>query len=89
LTSLEFPDQALSVWRLFLLQQDDLQWQLRRCEWCKRWMFAHFATQRFCAGTDCKKKCRENTEKYKEYRRKKSREYYRELFPNAKKRVKP
>jgi hypothetical protein len=57
------------------LAERDLLGHLREC-CCGRWIWARFSHQRFCNG-----KCRErdfrSSEKWKEHRRQKAREYYR------------
>ena len=57
------------------LAENDLLGHLRECT-CGKWIWARFSHQRFCSA-----KCRErdfrSSEKWKEHRRKKAREYYR------------
>lgn len=57
------------------LAERDLLGNLRECS-CGRWIWIRFSHQRFCSA-----KCRErefrSSEKWKEHRRKKAREYYR------------
>lgn len=63
-----------AVFDIAQLADMDLLPRVQQCV-CGKWFFARFAHQRFCSA-----KCRENTfhssSEWKEYRRKKAREYY-------------
>src|SRR5262249_37148000 len=68
-------DDASAVFDLAQLADLGLLDRLATCR-CGRWFFARFAHQRFCSA-----KCREQdfrtSDQWKEYRRRKAREYYR------------
>jgi hypothetical protein len=50
--------------------------KIRRCKECPKWYFARMAEQRFCSDK-CRRKHFSHSEDFKEYRRKKAREYYK------------
>jgi hypothetical protein len=68
-------DDVSAIADLAKLAEKDLLGHLRECL-CGRWIWARFSHQRFCSA-----KCRErefrSSEKWKEHRRQKAREYYR------------
>ena len=49
---------------------------LKRCSQCETWFFARFSHQQFCR-TECRIKHNASSDQWKEYKRKKAREYYR------------
>jgi hypothetical protein len=71
----EFYDDSDAVLDLLELARQGLLERLKQCP-CGRWIWARFSHQRFCSS-----KCRErdfrSSEKWKEHRRQKAREYYR------------
>lgn len=69
------PDEAYFIHGLLELTHYNLHRRLRRCQWCKRWLFAHFSSHKFCSQ-QCRKTHRERSESYKAYRREKARETY-------------
>lgn len=73
-----------AIWHVLQLLHQGLLHRLRRCAWCKHWLFAHFNSQLFCSAK-CRKTHRERSEEYKAYRRKKAKQYY-ERKAHAKKR---
>ena len=67
-------DDANAVYHLAQLAKADLLNQLKKCS-CGRWLFARFSHQRFCSA-QCREKEFRSSPEWKEYRRKKAREYY-------------
>lgn len=58
--------------------------RLRRCEWCRRWLFARFPSRsRFCSGTDCYERAYRKTPKYRKRRKVYSRDYYNRNFKSV------
>lgn len=81
--------EGVEIWRLFELVRHGLHRRLRQCDWCKRWIYIHSTAQRFCKGTDCKRKYRESSEEYKAYHRRKEKDrYWIRKLGNGKKRTK-
>jgi hypothetical protein len=68
-------DDANAVFDLAQLADMGLLVRLRKCL-CGRWLFARFSHQRFCS-VQCREKEFRSSPEWKEYRRKKAREYYR------------
>jgi hypothetical protein len=67
-------DDANAVFDLAALAENELLTRLRKCT-CGKWLFARFNHQRFC-GAACREKEFRSSPTWKEYRRKKAREYY-------------
>jgi hypothetical protein len=71
----ELYDDTDAIFDLMELARQGLLERLKQCP-CGRWIWARFSHQRFCSS-----KCRErdfrSSEKWKEHRRQKAREYYR------------
>jgi hypothetical protein len=61
---------------LFSLADQGLLDRVRQCQKCNRWFFARFDHQRSCSEK-CRIKYFRSSEKWKEHRRKKMKEYYR------------
>ena len=64
-----------AVYNLAQLAEMGLIVRLRKCI-CGNWLFARFSHQRFCSA-QCREKEFRSSPEWKEYRRKKAREYYR------------
>jgi hypothetical protein len=64
-----------AVFNLAQLAEMGLLVRIRKCI-CGKWLFARFSHQRFC-GAQCREKEFRSSPEWKEYRRKKAREYYR------------
>lgn len=70
------PAPIEAIWELVQLAGMGLARRLRQCSHCNKWFFAHFDHQTHCPGGDCRIADFRKSEKWKAYRRKKSREYY-------------
>jgi hypothetical protein len=68
-------DDSNAVFDLADLADAELLNRVKRCR-CGRWIFAKFSHQRFCS-VQCREKEFRSSPEWKEYRRKKAREYYR------------
>jgi hypothetical protein len=68
-------DDVNAVFDLAQLAQMDLLDRIKKCS-CGHWMFARFSHQRFCS-VRCREREFRSSPEWKEYRRKKAREYYR------------
>jgi hypothetical protein len=66
-------DALLSVSELYVMLSID---QLRKCDYCQKWLCARFSHQRFCSAR-CREKRFQSSPEWKEQRRRKAREYYR------------
>jgi hypothetical protein len=67
--------QALGA--IFSLGREGLLGNLRRCDECRRWIFARFSHQRFCPGGRCRERYFKSSEKWKAHRRAYSKKLYR------------
>lgn len=59
--------ETLAIGWLFRLSEQGCFEQLRHCQQCGKWLFAHFRSQKFCPGGVCQKKFQERDPKYKKY----------------------
>jgi hypothetical protein len=68
-------DDVSAIADLAKLAEKDLLGHLKECV-CGRWIWARFSHQRFCSAR-CRERHFRSSEKWKEHRRQKAREYYR------------
>jgi hypothetical protein len=68
-------DDSNAIFDLAQLADDELLNRVKKCP-CGQWLFAKFSHQRFCS-LQCREKEFRSSPEWKEYRRKKAREYYR------------
>jgi len=66
-------DDVQAVYELTWNNGDGLT-KVRECS-CGRWFFVKFSHQKFCSAR-CRDKANKSSPQWKEYRRKKAREYY-------------
>jgi hypothetical protein len=69
----EYTDNQAIYELTWLMANHDIL-RIRQCD-CGRWLYARFRHQRFCSAK-CRDKANKLTPKWREYRRKKAREYY-------------
>jgi hypothetical protein len=69
-------DEFGAIYEAIELARMGLTRRLRECSNCGAWFFARFSHQSHCAGGKCRIAEYRKSEQWKEYRRKKSKEYY-------------
>jgi hypothetical protein len=65
-----------AIWGIVGLAEKGLAGRIRECSHCAKWFFARFEHQRHCPGGDCRVAEIARSEKWRAYRREKSKEYY-------------
>jgi hypothetical protein len=67
-------DDVQAVFELVWMSDGEGLTKVRECR-CRKWFFVKFAHQKFCSAV-CRDKANKSLPQWKEYRRKKAREYY-------------